>query len=363
MMLLLLLKSKLLKAKRGDVIIFNNTSAEHPATYDFTRKFKEIAENEYGIPFFWIEFQSVDSNRGGYWHKSRAYRLVNTRPYSAQNPNGYHSKGEVFEEFLSLTGFVPNQFTRLCTQVLKIAITKQFIRDWFSGEDGLSFVGSKGKSKVSNDSLYENYLKNRGSMPKEEFLKKKAYLFTRPSYRPEQKFKDFSCYHGPFKAGKEYVSFVGFRADEARRVERLNLRKSCDMIFWDGEHCYVPLHQWGISKINVQNFWQKQDFDLALDYSGNRSNCVFCFMKGAKKLRSVLEINSALPAKHRNTPMDVEWWMTMEEKYGKKFRESSEQDGFVGFFGNKGGRGYAKLKANHQSLPCSEESLPCSCTD
>jgi len=33
MMLFLLLESALLKAERGDVVLFNNTAAEHPATY------------------------------------------------------------------------------------------------------------------------------------------------------------------------------------------------------------------------------------------------------------------------------------------------------------------------------------------
>jgi 3'-phosphoadenosine 5'-phosphosulfate sulfotransferase (PAPS reductase)/FAD synthetase len=47
MMLMKLLKNNQLNPKRGDIIIFNNTSAEHPATYEFTRKIKKIAEEEY----------------------------------------------------------------------------------------------------------------------------------------------------------------------------------------------------------------------------------------------------------------------------------------------------------------------------
>jgi hypothetical protein len=49
MMLMKLLKNNQLNPKRGDIIIFNNTSAEHPATYEFTRKIKKIAEEEYTI--------------------------------------------------------------------------------------------------------------------------------------------------------------------------------------------------------------------------------------------------------------------------------------------------------------------------
>jgi hypothetical protein len=48
-MLMKLLKNNQLNPKRGDIIIFNNTSAEHPATYEFTRKIKKIAEEEYNM--------------------------------------------------------------------------------------------------------------------------------------------------------------------------------------------------------------------------------------------------------------------------------------------------------------------------
>ena len=40
LMLLILLENGVLKAERGDVVLFTNTSAEHPATYDFVRKLK-----------------------------------------------------------------------------------------------------------------------------------------------------------------------------------------------------------------------------------------------------------------------------------------------------------------------------------
>ena len=52
MMLMELLKNNKLNPERGDVIIFNNTSAEHSATYDFTRSMKKLAEEKYNIPFF-----------------------------------------------------------------------------------------------------------------------------------------------------------------------------------------------------------------------------------------------------------------------------------------------------------------------
>lgn len=45
-MLCRLLKSGLLSRERGDVVIFNNTSAEHPETYKFVKKTKILYREE-----------------------------------------------------------------------------------------------------------------------------------------------------------------------------------------------------------------------------------------------------------------------------------------------------------------------------
>jgi predicted phosphoadenosine phosphosulfate sulfurtransferase len=77
MMLMKLLENNQLNPKRGDVIIFNNTSAEHSATYEFTRQMKKIAEEKYSIPFFWIEYQTYEDSSGTYqWSRKPSYKLV-----------------------------------------------------------------------------------------------------------------------------------------------------------------------------------------------------------------------------------------------------------------------------------------------
>ena len=49
MMLFTLLEAGILNAERGDVIVFNNTSAEHPKTYEFTQKCKEFIDSYIAI--------------------------------------------------------------------------------------------------------------------------------------------------------------------------------------------------------------------------------------------------------------------------------------------------------------------------
>ncbi len=133
MMLMRLLESNQLNPKRGDIVIFNNTSAEHPATYEFTRQMKKLTEEQYNIPFFWIEYQTYEDSSGTYqWSRKPTYRLTNDQPYSEQNKNGYRCKGEVFEEMISLGGFLPSMVSRICTVTMKIFITNAFLSDWFA---------------------------------------------------------------------------------------------------------------------------------------------------------------------------------------------------------------------------------------
>ena len=79
MLLFTLLENKILNADRGDVILFNNTSAEHPDTYRFAQDCNK-ASNRYGIPSFWVEFQTYEDARNGEWTRLPSYRLVNDQP-------------------------------------------------------------------------------------------------------------------------------------------------------------------------------------------------------------------------------------------------------------------------------------------
>ena len=51
MMTFRLAEAGALRPERGDVVLFANTSAEHPGTYAFTRECKERLEREYRLPF------------------------------------------------------------------------------------------------------------------------------------------------------------------------------------------------------------------------------------------------------------------------------------------------------------------------
>ena len=393
-MLFTLLESGLLDSDRGDVIVFNNTSAEHPATYEFARVCKQVVEERYQIPFLWIEFQTYEDAGHGEWVRIPSYRLVQPEPWSSANPDGYHWKGEVFEELLSWKGYVPNQFRRICTAALKLETTRAFLGDWLASKPSIQRLGHHGdSSRADADEVYERHLRNSGGVPKEIFLKKKEFLDQRPIFRPAQQFADFSTPAKPFQnlriagltygerayfgdGGVEYLAFVGLRADEARRVAKVRERNASgpEMDGYEGEHVYMPLFNMGIEQEQVQEFWNAQSWGLQLNPADSLSNCTYCFLKGFSGLKRVQAALSAeANPEYKGTPCDLAWWVDIEQRYGRNLvaeqRKVTAQipDNFIGFFGTQTGFSYEKIdviEADSESEAAYVESiLPCDCTD
>ena len=400
MLLFTLLENGLLTAERGDVVVFNNTSCEHPETYRFAATCKKIVEEHYGIPFFWVEFRTYEDARRGEWTRIQGYRLVNNRLASKANPDGFHWRGEVFEELLSHAAYVPNQFRRICTSTLKLEATRLFLMDWFACKDTIPQLGhGRSQSRVDLDALYRRHRSNRGAVPRDIFLRKKEYVLSRPPRRPEQRFSDFSAaakrFTNPVLADKvfgdsacfgpggiEYVAFIGLRGDEQLRVAKVEARRANAHANpgYEGEHVYMPFSEMNVSKEDVNRFWGQQTWGLQLPDDGALSNCVYCFLKGVGILAQVREAMEG--RKHTDvpefgpmvdTPCDVGWWTAMEQKYGrnldaeKRVRTGADSSSFVGFFG-------ASNEFSYQVLADSEREgadlsrfansvLPCDCTD
>ena len=423
MLLMNLLDNKLLKPDRGDVVVFNNTSAEHPATYEFVRQCKAYCEKK-GVPFFWTEFQTYETASGGEYARLPSYRLVNERPHSAENPAGYHWRGEVFEELISWTGYLPNQFSgRICTSWMKLFVSKEFLSDWFALKSGIARLGHYGdKSRICPDDVYAAHVRNGGGTPREIFVAKKEFVWSRPIFRAEAKYADFSPaadiagirskelegkalggrvrFGGDFAA--DYCSFVGFRGDEPGRLAKMRARLGGEAAEDDsdsylaapeGEHVYAPLMQFGKTKEDVLRFWKRQDWNLSLPSDANRSNCVYCFLKGGNALWQLAHrqesSNRNLPAAlrgRRGTPSDIAWWAQLEATYGRDLRAekrkisskilAAEEKPLVGFFGAGGKASYRsiiamseqfkkrRLRGERRKMMLSEfQNLPCDCTD
>lgn len=394
MLLFALLENGILQAERGDVVVFNNTSAEHPETYRFAGKCKRIVEEEHGIPFFWVEFQTYEDARHGEWTRLPTYRLVTSEPRSDDRPDGHSWRGEAFEEMLSWAGYVPNQFSRTCTRSLKLEVTRQFLRDWLACKEGVPRQGHHGAgSRMDDDTIIWRHNRNGGGVPSEILLKKKEYVRGRPVFRPAQRFGDFSAafraFDNPTLAGKrhgdtvqlgeddaQYVSFIGLRHDERHRVDRVRKRNrgAEEENGHDGEHVYMPLDEHKVTRETVDGFWRSKGWGLDLPFDANLSNCVYCFLKGVGNLQGVrahmaaAETDEAL----RGTPSDIGWWHRVEELYGrdlvaeKRNPEESLMCKTIGFFGMSG-LSYERLASRDpgEGPPpeLADAPMPCDCTD
>ena len=395
MLLFILLENKILRPDRGDVIVFNNTSAEHPDTYRFVQDCMR-ASSQYGIPFFWVEYQTYEDARNGEWTRLPAYRMVNDQPQSNDNPDGFHWRGEVFEELISYAGYVPNIFSRICTQSMKLETTRHFLRDWLAGKDSIPRLGHYGSgSRIDDATLFKRHKRNQGQIPRDVLLRKRKYSRSRPHSRPLQRYGDFCPAWIPFsnptlegraygdKAwfgtdGVEYVAFVGLRTDEGLRVNRVLARNSGPgSSGYEGEHVYMPLTDMAVAREDVNAFWERQDWDLSLPSEGSLSNCVYCFLKGVSNLRDVhgrmhtaREQDAAGFGSLQDTPSDIGWWVRMEQMYGRDLKEENRkitgnpENTTIGFFGTTG-LTYKKLEeSNGKVLPqYSQSVLPCDCTE
>lgn len=395
MLLLTLLANKILNAKRGDVVVFNNTSSEHPRTYEFVRKCKVVTE-QHGIPFFLVEFQTYEDARKGEWTRLPNYRLVNSRPRTDDNPDGFHWKGEVFEEVMSWSGFVPNQFRRICTSNMKLAATRLFLRDWLACKASIPRLGHFGsESRIDSQAMYARHQRNGGKVPEDIFIAKKRYSWSRPYVRPKQRYDEFSGAWGEIdnkwlngkaqgdlavfgKGGVEYVAFVGLRADEPARLGRIKERNSGPAASgYEGEHVYMPLEDMHVTASDVNAFWRRQGWDLSLPPDSGLSNCVYCFLKGGATLRKVRQEMATVTTEEylpgygplSDTPCDVAWWQRMEDEYGRDLmaeeRDRKSDHDFLGFFGAGKRFTYRLLAeaADAELVEFDDSLLPCDCTD
>jgi 3'-phosphoadenosine 5'-phosphosulfate sulfotransferase (PAPS reductase)/FAD synthetase len=99
---------------------------------------------------------------------------------------------------------------------------------------------------------------------------------------------------------KEWVSMLGIRADEPRRLAKIHVQDN-------GKHetKTAPLGPAGITAKDVGKFWKNNDFDLKLpNFNGKtfHGNCDLCFLKGYAQTLSLIQ----------EKPERAIWWAKME---------------------------------------------------
>ena len=346
-----------LRPERGDVVLFGNTSAEHPGTWEFAAECCDRLESDFGLPCLWYEFCTVEDAWRGVYRRRQSYRLVTRRPIE-EDPNGFRSRGEVFEEMLSYQGMLPNPHSRSCTAKLKLYPAHLLLAEWLGGAEGPSHEGHYAEEAyLTPEAAERRYRANRGVATPDSYARRIGYMTERPPSRPEQRWQDFTAaplierpFVGP--AGQapiwgadavEFVTLLGLRGDEERRVNRVLSRslfaegaggRECSIRTQPpGERPYFPLYDAGWGEAEIDSFWRSRDFTLEIPEGAG--NCVYCFMKGTRDLQR--HAQQPDPERVPGAPSDIQWWGEMESRYR---REAPARDGCgiskFGFFGVKG---------------------------
>ena len=353
MMLETLIDDGALDARRGDVVVFNNTAAEHRHTYGFVEQMLGAAHRA-AIPAFITEFVTYEDAVRGMWTRIAGQRIARPRRRERAR-GGYERAGEVYEELLSWSGFLPNRFARSCTRHLKIDVTTRFVREWMRGETSTRRQGHFGSTpRLTLDDALRRHRKAGGRLSRKALGRVRAFVWNRPFSHERQPYEDASpieCRAPGVYVARDapgFVTLVGLRADEPARLERTIAQCEPNA----PEQTYAPLGERGATRRDVERHWRGRHDDLRIDPRTNGSNCVFCFMKAEDTLAALA---AGWDAKARPlTPEDPAWWTRMEAKYG------AGRSTFMG----TGARamGFEAVLAGARSAE-ERGDMPCACTD
>ena len=189
---------------------------------------------------------------------------------------------------------------------------------------------SENKYKVVN---YQSA--SRKGEPFEELIKKKKYvpnMFARfctsdLKVIPINKYLESIGF-------EDFITFVGIRADEPRRVAKQRGK----------ENYAVPLADENIGLSDIYEFWSNNEFDLNLPNINGYThwgNCDLCYLKSHQKKISII----------RERPDLVDWWIDKEKQHRFRTDHSSYKE--------------MKIIATSQNSFDfgDDESIPCFCGD
>lgn len=97
---------------------------------------------------------------------------------------------------------------------------------------------------------------------------------------------------------RDYIEFVGLRADEPARVAKMNERNA-KLGTWE----QAPLADAGVVKEDILRAWSRRPFDLTVPEC--MGNCTGCFLKDEKDLATAL----------LEPETDPEWWIAIERDF------------------------------------------------
>jgi 3'-phosphoadenosine 5'-phosphosulfate sulfotransferase (PAPS reductase)/FAD synthetase len=221
-------------------------------------------------------------------------------------------------------------FVRECGQRWNVPITWLEYRN---DEIGYAIVSHETASR--NGEPFEAIIRKRNYLPNPVTRFCTIELKIRPMAR-----YTLSLGMADTKVEAENMSWIGIRADEARRAAKI------------ADKSRVPLVTAGVTIRDIEAFWNAQPFRLALPTHNGRTlagNCDLCFLKAANQIYTLTQ----------EKPERAVWWAKMEatslasNPLGTRFRSDRAS--------------YAQMLENvakqRTLFDTNEESIPCFCGD
>lgn len=111
---------------------------------------------------------------------------------------------------------------------------------------------------------------------------------------------------------EQFDAVAGIRWDEPQRWSKLLSARENHFEY------VLPLMQARVTKQEVLEFWNKQEFDLALDADAVEGNCRLCFLK--KKSQLVKIMRKEVRANGNRPTDEIMRWIGRESRTGARFR-------------------------------------------
>lgn len=247
-----------------DIISFQNTGKEHETCYVFLKEIEQITS----IPIVWLEYTLTDKfydelvwssfsydkfDKGQYTHIGEILNIKKLMEFKYEKTkNNFWYKYGFHDSLKKVKRVTFETASRNGKPFTDVFLYKCAVR-LMKGEGFiLPSAGQRWCTGDMKEKTLHQYLKNIGI--------------------------------------SKYNKYVGMRADEPIRVDRMFRRNSANK-----EPQYdCPLHWENVNKIDVMKAWKKQPIDLGLSNDFNifkdvMGNCIFCHLKSKIKKQFLMQ--------------------------------------------------------------------------
>ncbi len=266
------------------VIMFANTSWEHPKTLAFVNNCFKRWEELYGVQCVWVEAVVHHGERKACTHKVVDYKTVSKNK-------------EVFEDVVSKYG-IPNVGFQYCTRELKENPINSYIRSMCKWKKGTYYtilgmrsdelqrvlgdvVVKFGKKYNLGDKTFMNELRFKVWAMRDNYLQTLPQIYKDNPYKIKEHFLKTMT-----RWVKSYLKANHYREYDHKDVYNFCVRT---LAVEDKQNKTFPLVDWFLDqpdKLDILDWWEDQEFDL--DLPEHLGNCIGCYKKSSKKLLKVI---------------------------------------------------------------------------